>query len=182
MKLIDLLMIAVGLSMDAFAVSICKGLNAGKHFIKTGMTAGLYFGGFQALMPVLGYVCGEAIRQYITMASKYVALILLCLIGFNMIRESLTDGPEKANGSLSPAIMLPAAIATSIDAFAVGITLAALDVNILTSAMLIGSVTFLIAFAGVLIGLCFGSRLEKRADILGGLILILIGLRIFITG
>lgn len=182
MKIIDILLIAIALSMDAFAVSICKGLNARKHYIKTGLIAGMYFGGFQALMPTIGYICGGTIRQYITMVSKYVALILLCLIGINMIRESLKGEQQKTDASLGPAVMLPAAIATSIDAFAVGITLAALEVNIFASAILIGLITFLIAFAGVLIGHCFGNRLEKRAGMLGGIILIFIGLRIFITG
>ena len=182
MRLIDLLLIAIGLSMDAFAVSVCKGLNTRKHCIKTGAVAGLYFGGFQALMPTLGYICGGAIRQYIMAVSKYVALVLLCLIGINMVRESLKGEQRKDDESLGPAAMLPAAIATSIDAFAVGITLVALDVNILTSAMLIGLTTFLIAFAGVWIGHYFGNRLEKHAGMLGGIILILIGLRIFIAG
>ena len=182
MGLIDLLMIAVGLSMDAFAVSICKGLSAKRDCAKTGIVAGLYFGGFQALMPTLGYICGGTVRQYITMVSKYVALILLGLIGINMIRETLKGESKEANASLSPAVMVPAAVATSIDAFAVGITLAALEVNILSSAMLIGTTTLLIAFAGVWIGHFFGNKLERKAGILGGVILILIGIRIFITG
>lgn len=182
MGLIDLIMIGIGLSMDAFAVSVCKGLNTKKQCVKTGIVAGLYFGGFQALMPTLGYICGGTIRQYITMVSKYVALILLGLIGINMIRETLKGESKEASASLSPAVMVPAAIATSIDAFAVGITLAALDVNILSSAMLIGTTTLLIAFAGVWIGHFFGNKLERKAGILGGVILILIGIRIFITG
>lgn len=182
MGLLDLLMIAVGLSMDAFAVSVCKGLSVKKHCAKTGIVAGLYFGGFQALMPTLGYICGGAVRQYITMVSKYVALILLCLIGINMIRETLRGESKETDISIRPVAMIPAAIATSIDAFAVGITLVALDVEILSSAMLIGTTTFLIALAGVWIGHYFGSRLERKAGLLGGIILIAIGIRIFVMG
>jgi putative Mn2+ efflux pump MntP len=175
-------MIAIGLSMDAFAVSVCKGLNAKKHCLKTGIITGLYFGGFQALMPTLGYICGGAIRQYITMISKYVALILLGLIGINMIIESLKNECEKTDTSLGPSSMIPAAVATSIDAFAVGITLAALNVQIVQSALLIGATTFLISFAGAGIGHYFGDKFERQASIAGGAILILIGLRIFLTG
>lgn len=182
MGLIELMLVAVGLSMDAFAVSVCKGLNTKKRPLKTGIVAGLYFGGFQALMPAAGYICGGTMRQYIEAVSKYVALFLLCLIGINMIRENLKGESKEASASLGVAVMLPAAVATSIDAFAVGITLAALNVNIIPSVMLIGATTFLIAFVGVWIGHFFGDRLGNRAGILGGIILILIGLRIFITG
>ena len=182
MGLLDLLLVAVGLSMDAFAVSVCKGLNTKKHPAKAGLIAGVYFGGFQALMPTLGYICGGTIRQYIEAVSKYVALFLLCIIGINMIRENLKGECKGASRELGFTVMIPAAIATSIDAFAVGITLTALNVKILPSAALIGTTTFLIAFVGVWIGHFFGNRLGNRAGILGGVILILIGVRIFIMG
>ena len=182
MGLLDLLLVAVGLSMDASSVSVCKGLNTKMHPVKTGLVAGLYFGGFQALMPTLGYICGGTIRQYIEAVSKYVALFLLCIIGINMIRENLKGECKETNGALGFTVMVPAAIATSIDAFAVGITLSALNVKIILSATLIGTTTFLIAFAGVWIGHFFGDRLGNRAGILGGVILILIGVRIFIMG
>lgn len=182
MGLLDLLLVAVGLSMDAFAVSVCKGLNTKMHPVKTGLVAGLYFGGFQALMPTLGYICGGTIRQYIEAVSKYVALFLLCIIGINMIRENLKGECKETNGALGFTVMVPTAIATSIDAFAVGITLSALNVKIILSATLIGTTTFLIAFVGVWIGHFFGNRLGNRAGILGGVILILIGVRIFIMG
>ena len=182
MGLIELLLVAVGLSMVAFAVSVCKGLNTKKRPVKTGIVAGLYFGGFQALMPAAGYICGGTMRQYIEAVSKYVALFLLCLIGINMIRENLKGESKEASASIGIAVMIPAAVATSIDAFAVGITLAALKVKILPSVMVIGTTTFLIAFAGVWMGHFFGDRLGNRAGILGGVILILIGLRIFIAG
>lgn len=121
MGLLDLLLVAVGLSMDAFAVSVCKGLNTKMHPVKTGLVAGLYFGGFQALMPTLGYICGGTIRQYIEAVSKYVALFLLCIIGINMIRENLKGECKETNGALGFTVMVPAAIATSIDAFAVSL-------------------------------------------------------------
>lgn len=134
MGLLDLLLVAAGLSMDAFAVSVCKGLNTKMYPVKTGLVAGLYFGGFQALMPTLGYICGGTIRQYIEAVSKYVALFLLCIIGINMIRENLKGECKETNGALGFTVMVPAAIATSIDAFSVGITLSALNVKIIPSA------------------------------------------------
>lgn len=179
---IDLLFIAIGLSMDAFAVSICKGLSIQGNCRKASVVTGAWFGGFQALMPFLGYLCGEGISHYITAVSKYVALILLSLIGINMIREAVSKHEENADASLSPKIMLPAAIATSIDAFAVGITLAALQVHIIPSILLIGCTTFFISLSGVHMGNIFGNRFEKQAAILGGIVLVGIGVRIFITG
>ena len=161
MGLLDLLLVAVGLSMDAFAVSVCKGLNTKMHPVKTGLVAGLYFGGFQALMPTLGYICGGTIRQYIEAVSKYVALFLLCIIGINMIRENLKGECKETNGALGFTVMVPTAIATSIDAFAVGITLSALNVKIIPSATLIGTTTFLIAFVGVWIGHFFRKSVRK---------------------
>ena len=182
MGTIELLLLAVGLAMDAFAVSICKGLALEKITPKKAIIVGIWFGGFQALMPTLGYICGGTIRQYIEAVSKYVALFLLCIIGINMIRENLKGECKGTSGALGFTVMIPAAIATSIDAFAVGITLAALNVKILPSVALIGTTTFLIALAGVWIGHFFGDRLGNRAGILGGVILILIGIRIFIMG
>ena len=179
---VELFLIAVSLSMDAFAVSICKGLSTQGNCLKTSIVTGAWFGCFQALMPFLGYLCGAGIAQYITAVSKYVALILLSLIGVNMIREAVKAESETADSSLSPRIMFPAALATSIDAFAVGITLAALQVHIVPAILLIGCTTFVISCAGVHIGNLFGNRFEKQAAILGGVVLIGIGLRIFIAG
>lgn len=178
----ELFFIAVGLSMDAFAVSVCKGLSAQGNCRKTSIVTGIWFGSFQALMPSLGYLCGEGISRYITAVSKYVALILLSLIGINMIREAVKKKEEHSDASLSPKIMLPAAVATSIDAFAVGITLAALQVHIIPAVLLIGCTTFLISCAGVHVGNIFGSRFEKQAAVFGGVVLICMGLRIFIAG
>lgn len=178
---IELFLIAVSLSMDAFAVSICKGLSTQGNCLKASVVTGAWFGCFQALMPLLGYLCGAGIAQYITAVSKYVALILLSLIGANMIREAIKAERETADASLRPRIMLPAALATSIDAFAVGITLAALQVHIVPAILLIGCTTFVISCAGVHIGNIFGNRYEKQAAIFGGVVLIGIGLRIFIA-
>lgn len=178
---IELFLIAVSLSMDAFAVSICKGLSTQGNCLKASVVTGAWFGCFQALMPLLGYLCGARIAQYITAVSKYVALILLSLIGANMIREAIKAESETADASLRPRIMLPAALATSIDAFAVGITLAALQVHIVPAILLIGCTTFVISCAGVHIGNIFGNRYEKQAAIFGGVVLIGIGLRIFIA-
>lgn len=180
--LIELFFIAVGLSMDAFAVSVCKGLSIQGKCTKAGFVTGVWFGGFQALMPFLGYLCGESISHYINAVSKYIALILLSLIGINMIREAVKKKKEQSNASLSYKIMFPAAVATSIDAFAVGITLAALQVHIIPAIVLIGCTTFFISCVGVHVGNIFGSRFERHAAIFGGIVLICIGLRIFIAG
>ena len=179
---VELFLIAISLSMDAFAVSICKGLSTQGNCLKASVVTGTWFGFFQALMPFLGYLCGAGIAQYITAVSKYVALILLSLIGANMIREAIKAESETADASLSPRIMFPAALATSIDAFAVGITLAALQAHIVPAILLIGCTTFAISCTGVHIGNLFGSRFEKQAAIFGGVVLIGIGLRIFIAG
>lgn len=179
---IELLFIAIGLSMDAFAVSVCKGLSIQGKCRKASVITGAWFGSFQALMPFLGYLCGEGISRYITAISKYVALILLSLIGINMIREAISEQKENTDASISPKIMFPAAIATSIDAFAVGITFAALQVHIIPAILLIGCTTFFISCTGVHIGNIFGNRFEKQATIFGGGVLICIGLRIFIAG
>ena len=178
---IELFFIAIGLSMDAVAVSMCKGLSIQGNCTKARIVPGAGLGGFQAIMPFLGYLCGEGISRYITVVSKYVALILLSLIGINMIREAIKED-EYADASLSPRVMFPAAIATSIDAFAVGITLAALQVHIIPAVVLIGCMTFFLSCAGVHIGNIFGNKYKKQAAIFGGIILICIGLRIYIAG
>ncbi len=177
---LDLLMIAVGLSMDAFAVSVCKGMEMKGDCKKAGIIAGIYFGGFQAVMPMIGYCLGNGINQYITSSSRYVALVLLAVIGAGMILEAVEKQHcEPASASLKPSIMLPAAIATSIDAVAVGVTFAAQQVVIFSSITVIGITTFLISFAGVRMGNVFGNRFGKQAQILGGIILICIGIKIF---
>ncbi len=175
----ELLLIAVGLSMDAFAVSICKGLSSNRASIKHCATAGVYFGGFQMLMPLIGYFLGRQFQSLITSFDHWIAFALLCLIGINMIRES-REKAEPGSADYSPRAMLPLAVATSIDALAVGITFAFLQVNIVLALALIGLVTFAFSFGGVKIGHAFGAKFKSKAECLGGLVLILIGLKILL--
>lgn len=180
MDIVSLFILAVGLAMDAFAVSICKGLAMRKATIGKAAIAGLWFGGFQALMPALGYLLGTQFRQQITAVDHWIAFILLAVIGANMIREACSDEEEIDDGSLGIREMFLLAVATSIDALAVGITFAFLKVNIFTAASIIGVCTFIIAAAGVKIGNIFGNRYKSRAELAGGIILILLGLRILL--
>lgn len=180
MDLLSLFLIAVGLSMDAFAVSVCKGLATPKYKLKYSMICGAWFGGFQALMPTVGYLLGVNFKKYITAIDHWIAFVLLALIGFNMIREALENDDEGADPSFSAKSMLLLAIATSIDALAIGITFAFLDVNIVAAVLFIGVCTFVISAAGVKIGSVFGTRFKSKAEIAGGAILIILGLRILI--
>ena len=181
MNLWELFMIAVALSMDAFAVAICKGLSVRKAGIRYALTVGLYFGGFQALMPLLGYFLGVSFQELITNVDHWVAFVLLAVIGINMIREAFSKEEEESlDGSLSPKSMLPLAVATSIDALAVGVTFAFLKVNIGPAVSFIGVVTFVLSAAGVRIGNIFGAKYKAKAEVFGGIILILIGLKILL--
>ena len=225
MGIIEVLLLAVGLSMDAFAVSICKGLATEKAGIGHMVTAGLWFGGFQMLMPVTGYLLGSTFASYITAIDHWIAFVLLGLIGLNMIRESRSDdcpegscsndvcpeidrseseegrgesgeidclkseeGRGESKGGGEPAedkpfgfkSMFIMAVATSIDALAVGITFAFLRVNMVTAIPLIGTTTFLISAAGIKIGSIFGSRFQSKAELAGGIILILLGAKILL--
>ena len=181
MDIISLLLLAVGLSMDAFAVSVCKGLALKKVSLRHMCIVGAWFGGFQALMPSLGYLLGSRFEQYITAIDHWIAFILLVLIGANMIREALSkEEAEEANASLAFKTMLLMAVATSIDALAVGITFAFLSVHIVPAALTIGATTFLLSAAGVKVGSVFGLRYKKRAEIAGGLILCLLGVKILL--
>ena len=179
MDFAELLLIAVGLSMDAFAVSVCKGLSVkelkGRHVL----LAGLYFGGFQALMPVIGWLLGYRFESLITEIDHWIAFVLLALIGGNMIRESFSED-EELNDDFGVKTMLLLAVATSIDALAVGITFAFLSVKILPAAGTIGLTTFLLSCAGIRIGRAFGARWKSGAERAGGVILILIGLKILL--
>ena len=179
MSLSELLLIAVGLSMDAFAVSVCKGLSVQKLRLRHALLAGLYFGGFQFLMPVLGWLLGYRFEALITSVDHWIAFVLLGLIGANMVRESFSDA-EKLDDDFRFRAMLPLAIATSIDALAVGVTFAFLEVRILPAAALIGVTTFLLSALGIRIGHVFGARWKARAERVGGIILILIGLKILL--
>lgn len=179
MSISELLLIAVGLSMDAFAVSICKGLATKKVGVKHMLIVGLWFGGFQALMPLIGYFLGSTFEEYITRFDHWVAFVLLALIGGNMIREALSGEEEKANDSLGVREMLTLAVATSIDALAVGVTFALLPgVNIAAAVSFIGVITFVISAAGIKVGNAFGTKCKSKAGLAGGVILILIGLKI----
>ncbi len=181
MGLLELFILAVGLSMDAFAVSVCKGLSTQKLKAKHYLIIGAWFGGFQALMPPIGYFLGSTFEKYITSIDHWVAFVLLLLIGGNMIREGCSKEEEKANDSFSFKTMIVLAIATSIDALAVGITFALLpDVNIVAAVSFIGITTFVISAIGLKVGNIFGLKYKSKAEIAGGVILILIGTKILL--
>lgn len=180
MTIIELFILAVGLSMDAFAVAVCKGLAIGRIQWKHVVTVGLWFGGFQALMPLVGYLLGSSFAEYIAAVDHWIAMILLVLIGGNMVRESLDKDPEHVNPSLGFKTMLVMAIATSIDALAVGVTFAFLEVRILPAVTFIGVITFLLSALGVKIGNIFGTRYKSKAELAGGVILILLGIKILL--
>lgn len=177
MKITELFILAVGLSMDAFAVSICKGLSLGKIKAKHMCIAGAWFGGFQALMPLIGYFLGSFFADMVTKCSHWITFVLLAIIGANMIREAFGE-EEKLNNDMGFKTMLLMAVATSIDALAVGVTFAFLKVNIVAAVSFIGATTFVLSALGVKIGSIFGDRYEKKAEIAGGCILILIGIKI----
>ena len=181
MSLIELFILAVGLSMDAFAVSVCKGLSHGKIKPKHMCIAGAWFGGFQALMPLMGYFLGSFFADKITKYSHWIAFILLVIIGANMVREAFGE-EERLDANMNPASMFLLAIATSIDALAVGVTFAFLQVNIIYAVIFIGCVTFVCSAAGVKIGSVFGEKYKSKAEICGGIILILIGIKILFDG
>ncbi len=182
MGIAELLLLAVGLSMDAFAVSICKGLSMKKAKLRHGAVCGAWFGGFQALMPLLGFLLGSLFAGAIEAFDHWVAFGLLVIIGINMLKEALSKCDcEEQDADLSAKTMFIMAIATSIDALAVGISLAmAGDVNIVLAVVLIGLITFVMCAIGVKIGNIFGSRFEKKAQIAGGVILILLGIKILL--
>ena len=182
MGIVELLLIAIGLSMDAFAVSVCKGLSNPTIKRKYYLLTGLWFGGFQALMPAIGYLLGTTFQKYITSFDHWIAFILLAFIGGNMIKESFScDCDSDNDASFNFKNMFLLAVATSIDALAVGITFAILeDVNIVLAISFIGIITFIISAIGLKIGNIFGMRYKSKAEFLGGAILILIGLKILL--
>ena len=180
MGLFELFLVAVGLSMDAFAVAVCKGLALKRADGKSMALVGLWFGGFQALMPVLGYLVGVQFKDAITAVDHWIALCLLAIIGGNMIREAASGGEEAEDASLSAKTMALLALATSIDALAVGVGFAFLSVNITAAAGFIGAVTFLLSAVGMKVGSVFGGRYKARAELAGGVILILLGTKILL--
>lgn len=185
MTLPELFIIAVGLSMDAFAVAICKGLAVKKAGIKQMGLAGIWFGGFQGLMPFIGYLLGSTFESYITKIDHWIAFVLLGIIGANMIKEALSkdDGCdcEGKAGSMAVKEMFTLAVATSIDALAVGVTFALLpEVNIGAAVGFIGAITFVLSAIGIKIGNIFGVKFKSKAELAGGIILILMGLKILL--
>ena len=181
MGIIELFLIAVGLSMDAFAVSVCKGLSARQLKPKHYLIIGAWFGGFQALMPSVGYLLGSTFEKYITKYDHWVAFVLLAFIGGNMLKEGFSKDSETTDASFGAAAMAVLAVATSIDALAVGITFALLpNVNIIAAVCFIGAVTFIISGAGLKVGNVFGLKYKNKAEIAGGIILILIGVKILL--
>ena len=178
--LLELFLIAVGLSMDAFAVSVCKGLSTQTLQRRHYLIVGAWFGGFQALMPTLGYLLGSTFEQYITSVDHWVAFILLSVIGGNMLKEAFSKDEETADASFAPKAMLLLAVATSIDALAVGVTFAFLQVRIVPAVSFIGSTTFVLSIIGVKVGNVFGTRYKSKAEFAGGLILVIMGVKILL--
>lgn len=178
MTLWELFVIAVGLSMDAFAVSICKGLSVRRCTFRHMVICGLYFGIFQGMMPLIGYLLGSQFESLVTAIAPYIAFILLAFIGINMIRESREEDEENVSDDFSVRAMIPLAIATSIDALAVGVSFAFLQVNIIPAVLFIGVTTFICCVFGVKIGNLFGSRYKSSAELFGGVVLVLMGLKI----
>ena len=180
MGILSIIVIAIGLAMDAFAVAICKGLAMRKMSWKKGLIVGSYFGFFQALMPCIGYLLGVGFQDKVTGVDHWIAFILLSVIGLNMIKEAMSKEEDCKNDRVNFKEMVVLAIATSIDALAIGITMAFLDVNILTAVLAIGIITFAISVLGVKIGNIFGDKYEKKAEVVGGVILILMGTKILL--
>ena len=180
MGIIEIILLAIGLSMDAFAVAICKGLAMEKVSIKKVAIVGAWFGGFQALMPLIGFLLGVSFKDYIVAIDHWISFVLLGLIGLNMIKESLSKDEDEENSSLAFKLMLVLAVATSIDALAVGVTFAFLQVNVILAVIIIGITTFILSSIGVKIGNVFGARYKSKAEFAGGLILILLGVKILL--
>lgn len=186
MSIVEIVLLAVSLSMDAFAVALCKGLALKKISLKSCAIVGLWFGAFQGLMPMLGYFLGSTFADKITSVDHWIAFVLLAIIGGNMIKESLDKDEEKVNDSLGFKTMLIMAIATSIDALAVGVSFAFTDFEpdwfVYIAFVLIGVITFTLSSIGVKIGNIFGTKYKSKAEFAGGLILILLGLKILLEG
>ena len=180
MGITELIILAVGLSMDAFAVSICKGLSVRKLEIKHMALAGIWFGGFQALMPLIGYLLGSTFASYVQKFDHWIALILLAFIGLSMIKEAFGEDEEEVGDSFGAKTMFLMAVATSIDALAVGVTFAFLNLNVIFAVFTIGITTFIFSAAGIKIGNVFGLRFKSKAELAGGAILLLLGLKIFV--
>lgn len=182
MSIFELFILAIGLSMDAFAVSICKGLSLGKIKKRHMLTAGAWFGGFQALMPLIGYFLGSFFAEMITKYAHWIAFALLMYLGINMYKESREKECDEMDASMKAKDMFILAVATSIDALAVGVTFAFLRVQIIPAVSFIGVITFVCSAIGVKIGSLFGEKYKSKAEMCGGVILILIGIKILLDG
>jgi len=185
MEIYEYIIIAVTMAMDAFAVSICKGVTSKEKFIKTGLVCGLWFGIFQALMPLLGWLFGELLTKFINVESisGYIAFLLLSFLGGKMIKESFDKEEEcdcEKNKSLAIPVMFVFAIATSIDALAVGVTISIVDANILLSCILIGCITFVLSFVGSIVGAKLGSKYKTKAELVGGIVLVLLAIKFLV--
>lgn len=180
MGLVELLLLSVGLGMDAFAVSVCKGISMKRMNWKKACIIGSYFGGFQALMPMLGYFLGSTFESVITNLDHWIAFGLLAIIGGNMIKDAFSKECDSFDDDVSFKAMIVLAIATSIDALAIGITFAFLKVNLILAISMIGVITFILAIVGTKVGNRFGDKYEKKAELVGGVILILLGIKILL--
>lgn len=177
---IEIFLVGISLAMDAFAVAVCKGLSLKKINIKNSLIIGTYFGFFQGIMPIIGFILGISFQEIITQLDHWIVFVLLGVIGTNMIKESFSKERETLNENINLKTMFPLALATSIDALAVGITFSFLKVNIIKASLIITTTTFLISIIGVIIGNKVGNKLEKKAEFFGGLVLVLIGLKILL--
>jgi len=177
---LEIILISIGLAMDAFAVAVCKGLSMKRMEWKRAIIIAVYFGIFQALMPVIGFLLGVGFEELVTKIDHWIAFVLLGFIGINMIKEAFDKESENINDSIAAKTMLVLAIATSIDALAVGITFAFLKVNVLFAILAIGIITFTLSLIGVKIGNKFGDKYESKAELMGGIILILMGVKILL--
>ncbi len=182
MSILELFILAVGLSMDAFAVSVCKGLSLGKINIKHMCIAGAWFGGFQALMPLIGYLLGTRFASLVDAYDHWIAFALLLVIGLNMIREGIKGEEDSVDASMGVKTMFLMAVATSIDALAVGVTFAFLEVQIIPAIIFIGCTTFILSAIGVKVGSMFGYKYKSKAEICGGIILVILGTKILLEG
>lgn len=180
MDILEVAFIGISLAMDAFAVSVCKGLSMKKFDWKKAIIIGLYFGGFQGLMPIFGYSLGASFTNLVYSIDHWMAFILLAAIGGDMIKSSFDDEVKKRNDKVDFKTMIVLAIATSIDALAIGITFAFLEVNLIYAVCFIGIVTFILSVLGVKIGNKFGDKFQNKAELFGGSVLILIGLKVLL--
>ena len=180
MEIFEIIVIGIGLAMDAFAVSVCKGLSMKKMNWKSAIIIALYFGIFQAGMPIIGYFLGTTFSGFVENVDHWIAFILLAIIGVNMIKDSTDDEIEKRNDKIDIKTMIILAIATSIDALAIGVTFAFFETNISLAVTVIGIITFILSLIGVKIGNKFGDKFQNKAELTGGIILIIIGLKILL--